>query len=101
MRTSHSNALCEVPLFSVGRCVATPNACEMLSALGVSPQELILRHQHGDWGELAEEDEVANLLALCSGGRLLSAYAVVPGEKVWVLTEADRSVTTVLLPDDY
>jgi len=91
----------DIPLFPVGQCVATPNAIDLLNEIGVSPLELIYRHQHGDWGDLPEEDIVANTKALASGARLLSSYSVAFGQKVWVITEADRSVTTVLLPEDY
>jgi hypothetical protein len=85
--------------FRLGRIVATPNA------LSVLPSDDILvgigRHQAGDWGELPEEDRTANDEALVHGTRLLSAYRSAKGVKFWIITEADRSVTTVLLPEDY
>ncbi len=62
---------------------------------------LLQRHLDGDWGDISEEDREANNLALQNGGRLLSAYRMGSGVKLWVITEADRSVTTVLLPDEY
>lgn len=86
-------------MFSLGQLVATPGAIteltpeEMRQALG--------RHQRGDWGELDSEDKQANEWALRNGARLLSAYRSADGEKFWVITEADRSVTTVLLPSEY
>lgn len=90
-----------VPLFPLGRCIATHEAGDVLEKLGVSPFELIFKHQAGDWGTLAPEDKRANDEALKHGDRLLSAYYVAPNVKVWVITEADRSATTVLLPEEY
>ena len=86
----------KVPL---GRIVATP------AALGaVSQPDLVAalrRHAVGDWGDLTPDDRAANDDALRSGERLLSVYQSATGTTFWVLTEADRSATTVLLPDDY
>jgi len=85
--------------FSPGAIVATP------AALGVVSQDEILtalkRHLRGDWGELDRHDWNANNRALVDGTRLLSAYDTSEGERFWIITEADRSVTTVLLPGDY
>jgi hypothetical protein len=85
--------------FSFGRIVATPNALAQI------PNDEILlalsRHVQGDWGELDAEDRNANERALKGGGRLLSQYRSVQNVKFWIITEADRSVTTVLLPEDY
>lgn len=85
--------------FRLGRIVSTPNALVRLT------QEEILRgiqrHQAGDWGDLCAGDRQANDQALVDGTRLLSAYTAVNGTKFWLITEADRSVTTVLLPEDY
>lgn len=66
---------------------------DILSALG--------RHQAGDWGEVTESDSEENEFSLANGLRLLSAYTSTDGEKFWIITEADRSYTTVLLPGDY
>lgn len=86
----------KVPL---GRTVATP------AALGAVSQPDIVaalrRHASGDWGEVDPDDRAANDDALRSGERLLSVYQSATGTTFWVLTEADRSATTVLLPDDY
>jgi hypothetical protein len=88
-----------VAVVRLGRIVATPNALEHLS------QEDILtgiqRHQAGDWGDLSEDDKRENQLSLEKGFRLLSAYHAKNGTKFWIITEADRSATTVLLPEDY
>jgi hypothetical protein len=85
--------------FRLGRIVATPNA---LSQLG-QPDILtaIQRHQAGDWGEVCPEDRAANDRALAEGARLLSVYHTTTGVRFWLITEADRSVTTVLMPEDY
>ena len=85
--------------FSLGQLVATPNAInhipndEVLTALA--------RHVRGDWGTLDKEDWDANEQALVRGGRLFSAYHSTQNVKFWIITECDRSVTTVLLPEDY
>ena len=62
---------------------------------------LIARHAQGDWGEVGEEDWAANDLALTDGGRLLSAYGLIDGTRIWIITEADRRATTALLPEEY
>lgn len=85
--------------FSPGHIVATPHALEKLdnaSILGA-----MARHVAGDWGEVSEEDRTANEIALKTGARLLSVYHDVSGVKFWIITEADRSSTCVLLPEDY
>ena len=84
--------------FPLGVTVMTPGACEVVGQL--EAVILLRRHASGDWGDLDREDKQANEDALECGARLLSAYHV-NGKKVWVITEADRSVTTVLLPEDY
>jgi hypothetical protein len=83
-----------------GQIVATPNALENVPELDMA---LALgRHTKGDWGDLTDEDRQANDDAVTNGGRLLSSYRTVPsGTKFWIITEADRSATTVLLPEDY
>jgi hypothetical protein len=87
-------------LFDVGRTVATPGALELLQSARVDPSELLRRHSCGDWGELLEVDLKANEHALKEGYRLMSVYPV-GLVKVWVITEADRSSTTILRPEDY
>jgi hypothetical protein len=88
-------------LFPLGDLVATPNALNALRSCGFTPMELIGRHCVGDWGDLPLTDAQANFDALRRGGRLLSSYLLADGTKVWVITEADRSMTTVLLPSEY
>jgi len=87
--------------FSTGQLVATPTALSVLVSFKVSPWSLLDRHARGDWGDLDEHDRRENDRALLAGDRLLSAYALPDGTRVWVITEADRSATTLLLPEDY
>lgn len=87
--------------FELGKIVATPAALEVMTELEVSPVRLLDRHRKGDWGEVDAHDRRANEQALKDGARLLSSYKIAPGEKVWVITEADRSSTCILLPGDY
>ena len=87
--------------FSLGQTMATPGCLAVLEESGQSPAEFLHRHLNGDFGELDTEDKQANEDALLHGERLLSAYRTNKGEKIWVITEADRSVTTLLLPDEY
>ncbi len=89
------------PRFALGQIVATPGALRSLQESGQSPLELITRHVTGDWGELGKEDKQENERSVEKGYRILSAYRLRSGEKVWVITEADRSVTTILLPAEY
>src|SRR6266403_598953 len=89
------------PLFSLGQVVATPGALAALEKAGQQPQEFLERHLQGDWGDLCEEDRQENALSLERGFRLLSRYNTSAGEALYVITEADRSVTTLLLPEEY
>jgi len=88
-------------LFPLGRLTATPAALAALRDTGGDIGGLLWQHSHGDWGVLGGEDWDANDVAVKTGGRILSSYSLKDGEKVWVITEADRSSTCVLLPDDY
>ena len=84
--------------------MATPGALRALEHAGVSPMNLIARHVFGDGGELCAEDQEANRQAVVHGGRVFSSYEVGTGPnttKVWVITEADRSSTCALLPEEY
>jgi hypothetical protein len=93
---------CTKALFPLGQIVATPGALNALTQAKQSPQEFLNRHVVGDWGsELSEEDKVENQYSLQHGFRILSSYRTTSGVKLWIITEADRSVTTVLLPEDY
>ena len=88
-------------LFPLGRIVATPGALQALEASGEQPSVFLDRHVAGDWGELDDEDKRENDLSLRNGLRILSAYTTAAGEKIWIITEADRSATTLLLPEEY
>ena len=85
----------------LGSVYATPGALKALETAAMNGAELLSRHVHGDWGDLCPEDWQANDEALLDGTRLFSAYTLATGEKVWVITEWDRSVTTLLLPEEY
>jgi len=89
------------PKFPLGQVVATPGALAALSEAGQSPNEFIRRHAVGDWGELDDDDRRENERSLRDDCRLLSAYRLRDGTKIWVITEADRSATTLLLPEEY
>ena len=91
------------PLFELGQVVMTRTAQLALDKRGqlYIVQTMLNRHALGDWGDLDKEDIQANNAALRDGDRLLSAYQFDDGFKVWIITEADRSATTVLLPEDY
>ena len=87
--------------FPLGRLLTTPGAIEALEVAEESSMALFARHQSGDWGDLCAEDKQANDFSVKRSGRIFSAYKLSTGVKVWVITEADRSVTTILLPDEY
>ncbi len=87
--------------FEPGVIVATPGALELLARYGKTPAEYLARHLAGDWGDLGPEDRRANDRALRDGTRLFSAYAISPLNALWIITEADRSATTLLLPEEY
>jgi hypothetical protein len=90
-----------LPLFPLGRVFATPGALESLEQYNESACRLLVRHQHGDWGDVSESDREANDNDVNAGGRLLSSYKLSPQCKLWVITESDRSATTILLPWEY
>lgn len=93
--------------FRLGRLVATPGAIEALQRSRQDPLVFLNRHRAGDWGEVCPSDARLNDEAISHEGdpdrqsRVLSSYQTAAGEKLWVITEADRSSTCVLLPDEY
>jgi len=95
------------PKFRLGRIVITPGAISALSNSQENPKVFLKRHQSGDWGDLCDEDKKTNDEAISHEGnsdkqqRVMSAYKTSKGEKCWIITEHDRSVTTLLLPDEY
>jgi hemin uptake protein HemP len=88
-------------LFSPGQIVATPGALAIMKTHHCLPLDLLIRHLAGDWGVVPEEDAQANQQALVDGTRILSSYELTDGVTIWVITEADCSVTTFLLPEEY
>ena len=88
-------------LFPLGQIVATPGAVESLAESGQEAAFFLDRHVRGDYGEIDSEDRQLNDAAVQDGSRVLSAYRTLKGTKLWVITEADRSSTCVLLPDEY
>ena len=88
-------------LFRLGQLVGTPGAIKALQDAGQDPLELLYRRVTGDWGNLDDEDKKENDFSVEHGFRILSAYELETGVKVWLITEADRSATTFLLPEEY
>jgi len=89
------------PRFPLGRLAATPGALQALEASGQCLKAFLVRHARGDWGDLCDADRQENARALRQGGRLMSTYTLKSGQTLWIITEADRSVTTLLLPLEY
>lgn len=89
------------PLFPLGRVCATPGALQAIDAAKQSPLYFVSRHVSGDWLEMAADDIEANTAALRSDARVFSAYTLNGGERLYVITEADRSRTTLLLASEY
>jgi hypothetical protein len=96
MATSTVNAK-----FALGKVVATAGALEALAACGQTPAEFLDRHVCGDWGIVSPGDGQLNDAALVNGDRILSAYDMANGKRLWIITEADRRSTCVLLPSEY
>jgi len=88
-------------MFPLGRLLATPTALEALAECGRTAAEFISRHVRGDWSDMSAEDAAANTVAIFEGSRILSSFAIDDEQRLWVITEADRSLTTVLMPSDY
>jgi hypothetical protein len=84
----------------LGKVVATPGALKLLSDIEEDPFGYIARHTAGDWGNLCAFDRRQNEIALREGYRIFSSYNV-SAERIWIITDADRSVTTILLPEEY
>jgi hypothetical protein len=101
------NTQLRCPKFPLGRVVATPGALAALQQSGESPAKFLSRHVAGDWGDVCADDAKANDEAVSHEGdfeqqaRVLSSYLTASGDKLWVITEADRSSTCFLLPTEY
>lgn len=89
------------PRFLMGRVVATPGALAALELANQSADEFLHRHQGGDWGEVDDGDKQANEIAIQDGYRILSAYQLKTGERIWIVTESDFRSTCILLPSEY
>jgi hypothetical protein len=89
------------PRFAHGRLVMTHSVRVLIQRTRLDVLSILQRHLAGDWGDLPEEDRKSNETALRTGDRLFSVYHVNADVTLWIITEADRSVTTLLLPDDY
>lgn len=91
------------PLFPLGRVLATPGALELFDRLGYDGLSLLMCHHNGNWGDVDPEDWAANDVAVEGATRILSAYNLSTDstDRVWIITEADRSITTILLPEEY
>ena len=89
------------PRFALGQIVSTPGALEAFGEAGQTPLEFLARHVAGDWGQVDKADAAENELSVKEGFRILSAYTLKNGTRIWVITEADRSSTCVLLPTEY
>lgn len=87
--------------FELGQVVATPGALEALQRNGQMALTFVSRHIQGDWGDLSDEDSYMNDMALVHDARILSAYGLNDGTRIWIITEADRSSTCLLLPEEY
>lgn len=89
-------------LFKLGQVVATPGALQAIEENNVDTWSLLQRHVDGDWGCVPEEDRQENLLSIEKGYRVMSSYIINDrGDMLWVITEADRSSTCLLLPEEY
>lgn len=89
------------PIFSAGQIVATSMALSALEDAHTDGREFLARHLKGDWGDLSQEDKRENDFSVREGFRILSAFRLCTGVRVWIITEADRSATTFLLPEEY
>jgi hypothetical protein len=86
--------------FRLGQVMATRDANHVMVEKDINPLHLLMRHGNGDWGDMCASDKRSNDEALIDGGRIFSAYDV-GGVRLWVITESNRAVTTILLPEDY
>jgi len=98
---SYQQLIAMSPLFALGAVVATPGALAALDQYAMDASTLLARHQGGDWGEVPAEDWRENDLSVANGFRVLSSYPLGADTRIWIITEADRSVTTLLLPEEY
>lgn len=98
---SQNKAAVGTPLFALGQVLATPGGLALLETHQLTALPFLLRHVSGDWGHIGAEDRQANADALQYGYRLMSVYVLGKTQRLWIITEADRSSTTLLLPEEY
>ena len=101
MKTTTTGQTGTLPQFPLGRVVATPGALRLLEQHKAEPFDYLLRHVGGDFGTVDADDVAANKAAVKTGLRILSSYLIGGKNQLWIITEADRSATTLLLPDEY
>jgi hypothetical protein len=102
MRKNHNTPTATgVTRFTLGQTFITPGAQEAIQIAGQTEIEFLRRHMSGDWGDLSDDDIIENEASLKEGFRILSSYQTVNGQQLWIITEADRSATTILLPSEY
>lgn len=94
-------AVLSQPRFRAGQLVMTAGVNDLVQRGALNPVPYLGRHLDGDWGDLCDEDRRSNDAALKNGDRLFSSYRITPELKLWIITEWDRSVTTLLLPIEY
>ena len=99
--TGRDGAPVAAPLFALGQLLATPGALAVLETLQLTPLPFVLRHVSGDWGDICAEDRQANVDCVRYGYRMMSVYVLSTSDRLWIITEADRSSTTLLLPEEY
>ena len=89
------------PLFSLGKVLLTSATNAMFCEGSLDVSELINRHVSGDWSDMCDDDIESNKDAIANGFRVFSSYKLSESQNIWIITEADRSITTILLPDEY
>src|SRR4030095_3930025 len=100
-KNDNTDTRTRVTRFTLGQTFITPGAQEAIQIAGQTEIEFLRRHMSGDWGDLSADDIAENEFSLAEGLRLLSSYQTAKGQQLWIITEADRSATTILLPSEY
>lgn len=94
------SSISSLPLFSLGQIVATPALLRHFEQHQIDARHYLRRHVAGDFGDIDEEDKAENQLSIKQGFRILSAHTIA-GERIWIITEADRSATTLMFASEY